>query len=289
MSKFGFVRLLALICLLFSVNPSIFGQGARVNPSGAGEDADRDDPAARDRWFLRGRVAPKGKTPAELRWHAYQQKIQMRAARMAAARQAAAAAVNSASFAAVGTTWSPLGPAPLVSDPGTGQDYGFVSGRATSVLIDSADTTGNTVYLGGAYGGLWRSTNGLSGGFGNPSGVTWTPMIDTMGTLAVGAIAIQPGNATGRLSNTIVVGTGEANSSADSYYGLGILRSTDHGQNWTLITQDTLGHPFHGLAFSKMAFSTTSTNTVVAATATSVAGLLEGARTGIEVRGLYVS
>jgi hypothetical protein len=39
------------------------------------------------------------------------------------------------------------------------QDYNWVSGRATSVLIDPADTSGNTVLLGGAYGGLWRSTN----------------------------------------------------------------------------------------------------------------------------------
>src|SRR5256885_3302862 len=110
MSKFAFLRLFALSCVLFIINPSIFGQGARVNPAGAGEDADRDDPAARDRWFMQGRVAPKGKTPAELRWHAYQQKIQMRAARMAAARQAAAVDVDSVNLASIGTTWSPLGP-----------------------------------------------------------------------------------------------------------------------------------------------------------------------------------
>src|SRR5882724_84454 len=150
MSKFGFVRLLALSCLLFSVNPSIFGQAARVNPSGAGEDADKDDPAARDRWFMQGRVAPKGKTPAELRWHAYQQKIQMRAARIVAARRANTGTAARPDLAAVGTAWAPLGPAPLASDPGSGQNYGFVSGRATSVVIDTADATGNTVYLGGA-------------------------------------------------------------------------------------------------------------------------------------------
>src|SRR5258707_15255395 len=118
MPKFRITRLLALSCVLFgvliSLNSEGLAQGARVSPSGAGEDADGDDPAARDRWFMQGRVAPKGKTPAELRWHAYQQKIQMRAARMAAARQAAAADVNSAGLAAVGMTWSPLGPAPLM-------------------------------------------------------------------------------------------------------------------------------------------------------------------------------
>lgn len=294
MPLFRLAHVWVLCCLLVSLNPSVLAQGARVNPSGAGEEADQDHPAEREQWFMQGRVAPKGKTPAEMRWQAYQQKIQLRAARIVAARQAKAAATGgSATNAAASTGWTALGPAPLVSDPGTGQDYGFVSGRATSVVIDPADSTGNTVYLGGAYGGLWRTQNGLSGGFGNPSGVTWTPMIDTMGTLAVGAIAIQPGNATGSLSNTILVGTGEANSSADSYYGLGILRSTDHGQNWSLISQDSLGNPFHGLAFSKIAFSTTSctTNlcTVVAATATSTLGLLDGSRTGAEKRGVYVS
>src|SRR5258708_6037424 len=45
------------------------------------------------------------------------------------------------------TVWAPLGPAPLASDAtGDGaQDYNWVSGRATSVLIDPADSTGNTV------------------------------------------------------------------------------------------------------------------------------------------------
>src|SRR5882762_5491562 len=295
MSKFGFVRLLALSCLLFSVNPSIFGQGARVNPSGAGEDADKDDPAARDRWFMQGRVAPKGKTPAELRWHAYQQKIQMRAARIVAARRAEISK-SGAIGAASSSGWTALGPAPLVSNPGTNQDYGLVSGRATSVVIDQADSTGNTALLGGAFGGLWRTRNGLSGGFGNASGVSWTPLIDTMGTLAVGAVALQPCSvglsncdSLSRLSKVILVGTGEANSSADSYYGLGILRSTDEGQTWNLIAQDSLGNPFHGLAFSKFAFSTANPNTVAAATATSSLGVLDGSRTGAEQRGVYIS
>src|ERR1700730_18315038 len=91
MPKFCVVRLLALSCVLVSLNSTGLAQGARVRPSGASEDADRDNPEARDQWFMQGRVAPKGKTAAELRWQAYQQKIRMRAARMVAARKAAAA------------------------------------------------------------------------------------------------------------------------------------------------------------------------------------------------------
>ena len=55
----------------------------------------------------------------------------------------------------------------------------------------------------------------------------------------------------------ILVGTGEANSSADSYYGLGILRSGRRGQSpGHLISADTTGtRSFAGMAFSKIAFS----------------------------------
>jgi len=166
---------------------------------------------------------------------------------------------------AVSTSWVPLGPAPLASDAtGDGaQDYNWVSGRATSVLMDPADTTGNTVLLGGAYGGLWKSTNAGSLN-SNPAAVTWKALIDDQPTLAVGAIALKPGN-----SQVILVGTGETNSSEDSYYGLGILRSPDGGATWTQITGK--GQPpdqtFLGIGFSKIAFSTANPNLVVAATA----------------------
>src|ERR1035441_4480776 len=161
------------------------------------------------------------------------------------------------------TVWVPLGPAPLASDAtGDGaQDYNWVSGRATSVLIDPADSTGNTVLLGGAYGGLWKSTNAGSLG-SNPDAVTWQALIDDQPTLAVGAIALQPGN-----SSVVLVGTGETNSSVDSYYGLGILRSADGGSTWSAIQSAGTGQSFLGIGFSKIAFSTANSNLVVAATA----------------------
>ena len=165
------------------------------------------------------------------------------------------------------TAWVPLGPAPLASDAtgDGGQDYNWVSGRATSVLIDPADTSGNTVLLGGAYGGLWKSINAgnLSS---SPAAVVWQPLIDDQPTLAVGAIALQPGN-----SNVIVVGTGETNNSTDSYYGLGILLSTNGGSTWSEITgigqSPNVDQSFLGIGFSKIAFSTANSNLVVAATA----------------------
>jgi hypothetical protein len=257
-----------------------FGQESdskTTHSSPRGRDGDR--PYLRDRldwnWNERGRSVPRGESAAGLRFRAYQQKMALRAQRAAAnAKSTSPEALSSMyppkpsldgapAFPSGSTVWAPLGPAPLASDAtGDGaQDYNWVSGRATSVVIDPADTTGNTVLLGGAYGGLWKSTNAGSLN-SNPASVTWQALIDDQPTLAVGAIALQPGN-----SSVILVGTGETNSSGDSYYGLGILRSADGGSTWTQIQSAGTGQSFLGIGFSKIAFSTANPNLVVAATA----------------------
>jgi hypothetical protein len=53
---------------------------------------------------------------------------------------------------------------------------------------------------------------------------TWTPLTDTQATLIMGVIAVAPSN-----PSVIYAGTGEAGNSADSYYGRGVLKSTDGG------------------------------------------------------------
>jgi hypothetical protein len=262
---------------------SAFGQefGKKTNSTSA-EERGGDRPYLRDQlewnWNQRGRTVPGGESAAGLRFRAYRQKMAMRAQRAASANAAAtmraARTLNGSASTSISgpafsssnsgsTVWAPLGPAPLASDAtGDGeQNYNWVSGRATSVLIDPADSTGNTVLLGGAYGGLWKSTNAGSQN-SNPALVTWQALIDDQPTLAVGAIALQPGS-----SNVILVGTGETNSSGDSYYGLGILRSVDGGATWTQIQSAASGQSFLGVGFSKIAFSTANPSLVVAATA----------------------
>ncbi len=142
--------------------------------------------------------------------------------------------------------------------------------------------------MGGAHAGVWKSTNAASA---NPASVTWTPVLDYAETLAVGAIAIQPGN-TDPTKSLILVGTGEPNSSADSYYGLGILRSADGGQTWNLISSANGGsRSFAGMGFSKIAFNSTAgrTNTVVAAVGAAATGVSLGLDTNGANRGLYYS
>src|SRR5215470_6482120 len=244
------------------------------------QERDRDNPGAREAWFMRGRTAPTGESAAALRFRAFQQKMQMR-------RQFAARAVTAIPHVS-SSGWVPLGPAPLASDAGTGQNYGAVSGRATAVAIDPADATGNTVYIGGAHGGVWRSKNGA---VASAASVMWTPVLDYESTLAVGSIAIQPSTNADTTKSVILVGTGEPNSSADSYYGLGILRSADGGATWTAITQDAGGtHSFAGLGFSKIAFSTANPQLVVATAAAATQGFVLGLENPVTVnRGIYYS
>jgi len=193
------------LAFLLAFHPAfVLGQGTKITMEhDPVVDADRDKPGEREQWFMRGRTLP-GQATAALRYRAHLRKMQMRAARKAALQMQGMAALS-----AVSGSWTPLGPAPLASDATGfgGQDYGAVSGRATSVAIDPADPSGNTVYVGGAYGGVWKSSN--AGSF-NPANVTWTPLTDQEATLAVGAIAIQPQPINPvPAQSVILVGTGE--------------------------------------------------------------------------------
>jgi hypothetical protein len=286
MSRFrSWLWLLIFSCFIFFVFPC----GARAQDTKENESRN----AAADRnlkessqWFYRGRVVRRLPS-AELRRQAYQAKMQLRSQRAKAL--VASASPNSQPSLSTGS-WIPLGPAPLASDAsGNGtQDYRQVAGRATAVVIDPADSSGNTVYLGGAQGGVWKSTNAANPTVNN---VIWAPLTDSQATLSIGAIAIQPGNSDPARS-VVLAATGEADSSGDSYFGLGILRSADGGNTWSLISSANNGAlSFSGLGGTRMAFSTASgqTGTVVAAMATTSEGLIDGAVTSATTRGLYTS
>ena len=193
--------LILLSCITVS-NAKAQGAKQRV-PQDPIPDADADHVEQRNEWFFRGRIVP-GKPTAEFRRRAYQAKLQMRA-QHAAAHAGAQATGQGSSFSS--GTWTPLGPVPLASDAtGNGtQDYHQVAGRATSIAIDPADPTGNTIYIGGAQSGVWKSTNAATP---TATNVTWTAVSDDAPTLSIGAIAIQPGNAD-PAKTVILAATGE--------------------------------------------------------------------------------
>ncbi|MGH9643368.1 MAG: hypothetical protein ACRD3Q_13215, partial [Terriglobales bacterium] len=175
------------------------------------------------------------------------------------------------------TPWVALGPAPLISDQNF---YGAVSGRVAATAIDPADATGNTVYVAAASGGVWKSTNAANP---TPGNVTWSALTDAQASLVNGAVSVKPDG------SVVLVGTGEPNNAIDSYYGVGILRSTNHGSTWTLIpSADSGTNSFAGLGFAKFAWAGSS-STVMASTGTTTQGFDDGDITSATNRGLYLS
>ncbi len=155
--------------------------------------------------------------------------------------------------------WTELGPSPLddSSDNLTAYVYGKVSGRVTSLALDLAnDPTANTLYVGTAYGGVWKSTNALSG---SP---IFLPLSDPAQSLAVGAVGLD----SSVNPPILYVGTGELNMDGDSYYGVGILKTANGGATWGLVsTADSGAISFQGLAFSKILVDPSNPATVLAA------------------------
>jgi len=175
-------------------------------------------PRARQEWFYHQRAYPLQRTPVGVRFRALNQKLAMQQREAAAAQQAAVAINNS--------SWTLIGPQPTTY-PYFGSST--TSGRVTAVAVDTSDATGNTVYIGGAEGGVWKTTNG---------GMNWTPLTDSQSSLAIGSIAIDPNN-----HLNVYAGTGEENFNGDAYYGGGLLKSTNGGTNWAQVGASTFGGP----------------------------------------------
>jgi len=93
-----------------------------------------------------------------------------------------------------------------------------IGGRINDIEMHASDQ--QTIFLGTASGGVFRSTN---------AGVNWTPIFDDQPSLSIGDMAIAPSN-----KNIIYVGTGEPNAGGGSitYDGNGIYRSSDGGNTW---------------------------------------------------------
>jgi hypothetical protein len=115
--------------------------------------------------------------------------------------------------------WSQIGPSSVPNGQELGGADTKISGRATAIAVDPTDS--NTIYLGTAQGGVWRSTDG---------GSTWTSIFDAASSLAIGAIALAPSSPT-----TLYVGTGEGNFGCDNFFGVGLYRIDNAKTSATLV------------------------------------------------------
>lgn len=194
-----------------------------------------EDVEGREEYFWSQRSYPSTQRPY----------AQMQAVRTAASSQMKSPFTISGSGGVVGG-WRSLGPNGIF-DFGNGY-YGsgpmLDAGRVTSIALSP---TSQTLFIGTASGGVWRSV----------AGAYWTPLTDTQCNLTIGAVSIDAAD-----PNVIYAGTGEYGVS----YGCGILRSTDGGTSWTQSTNKSLsGSAFGRILVSRPAGGSASNTVLVAA------------------------
>src|SRR4029077_2962803 len=142
-----------------------------------------------------------------------------------------------------GGTWTAAGPSPIDQVQRSDGALASVNGRIGALAIRK----NGRYILGGANGGIWTMDPGTG---------TWVPRTDSLPSLATGALEVAP-------SNDLVVydGTGEGALSGDSYFGDGILKSTDGGTTWKHVSGDF----FQGVSVARLAIDPTNANHLYAA------------------------
>jgi photosystem II stability/assembly factor-like uncharacterized protein len=157
--------------------------------------------------------------------------------------------------------WAFIGPNPIP----LGQTQGTrvpVSGRTISIAVHPTDP--DTVYVGTAQGGLYKSTNG---------GANWTKLFEfQLETLAIGAITIDPTD-----SSIVYVGTGENGQSADSFAGKGlyIIRNANSATpnlNGPYRLNGVGADVFSGRAIGRILVNPSDHNTIFVCTANGTGG-----------------
>ena len=119
----------------------------------------------------------------------------------------------------------PVGPAAITG----------ASGQVSAITVDPSDASGNTVYVAGASGGIWKTTNFLTT---DPSGPTYIPLTDFGPTsgINISSIAIFPRN--DDVSQSIIIAATGSITGGEGHTGVsgvGFLMSTNGGTTWTLL------------------------------------------------------
>ena len=130
--------------------------------------------------------------------------------------------------------WSLIGPT-HATQPGvlsfSGAQF-HMAGRVTAMINTPVCTTNSNcrLWIAAAGGGIWRTDNPFS------PDPYWVFVSIGFRTNAIGTIDRDPNDPSG---NTLYAGTGEPNASGDSESGVGIYKTTDGGDHWTLLPGST--------------------------------------------------
>ncbi len=139
------------------------------------------------------------------------------------------------------TQWTAVGPPGISAANGQRASAGRVGG----VSVDPSDPSGNTVYVAGASGGVWKTTNFLTT---DPNGPTYVALTDFGPTfsLNIGSMTVAGRNNDPNQS-IIFAATGEGDTAQLmaqqggpelpnlTAMGVGFLRSMDGGLTWVLL------------------------------------------------------
>jgi photosystem II stability/assembly factor-like uncharacterized protein len=237
------LKSVAPVIMCFLISP-VSAQDLQIpdNPYDAADEAIRNRNAfKRERWFYEQRMYPFNSIPKD----AYEKAL---AGRDALRRDNGYLLGNSA-------VWTNIGPT-----SGFYFSYGNISSRVATIKFDPNNPS--IVYLAAAFGGVWKSTNG---------GSSWTAKSDNEVSLSSGALAVDPAN-----SNIIYYGTGEATYSAASYYGRGLLKSTNGGDTWVNYTAGLTSTTY----FSRLVIRPNHSNELLAALGGSSGGLYRSTNGG---------
>ncbi len=142
------------------------------------------------------------------------------------------------SLGVVGGTWVSEGPGPITGGQSEGITNTPVVGAIEAIVAHPSNA--DVAWIGAVNGGVWKTTNATN------AAPTWTAQTDGISSLSVGALALDPTDAT---SNTLVMGNGLFSSfSRVGGPRSGLWRTTNGGTNWTGLSATMSGKNVSGLA-----------------------------------------